>query len=100
MPLRVGADECPQWAGDEQPQDQDVAKEVFFHGWGEDLAEDVGEHNQENPCNTRKEKKERKSPVEPCRGAQIKGQQGTTKRAGRCDLPFERFVEDSPSEGG
>jgi len=40
---------------------------------GEDLAEDVGEHNQENPCNTRKEKKERKSPVEPCRGAQIKG---------------------------
>jgi hypothetical protein len=66
---------------------------------GEDLAEDVGEHNQENPCNTRKEKKERKSLVEHCGGPQIKGQQGATKKAGRCDLPFERFGEDSPSGG-
>jgi hypothetical protein len=32
---------------------------------GEDLAEDVGEHNQENLCNTRKEKKERKASWNP-----------------------------------
>jgi len=37
--------------------------------------------------------------VEPCGGAQTKGQQGATKKAGRCDLPFERIGEDSPSVG-